>query len=364
MQMALIFRVFLAFAFVGPVVEIASARSEYRTRLPIFDSANPLSDYADVLSRRKQQSLHNLPSWKNADAAGAARCEAAYESLLSDGVIKISFVFGYHDVSSSTYDGGLYQYTLDALTRPCSLSTEGICGFRATSSRGSYAAKLVRTVDISGRKARIQITLAHSSVSSTDAFNMEGGEASRAQKTNTRYAEDLFFGGISGVKADGSQQEKCEICIYYGHARDGGGPDFGPVPHAWRTAEGKPNYDIYQSRRPGYRRLVASLLAAQAAPPKLVSLLACYTHKHFWARKTCVKNEPGCAAYNLADFSGKTGFVLSRELSWPENFGMTTGVMLDTILGFKCRSAWQANMSRLKSLPGDIEDYGMFGSFF
>lgn len=347
-----------------PAVE---ARAQFSGDISDFDFSffqfgNPLIDYVDKLANQRVRTRLNIEQWQKSVPSEARSCRALYDDIFKDGVMRVTFVFGYHDASGRTLDGRFYQYTFDALTRRCPNSSSPVCGYRVISgSRSSYTAVLSRPVQLraangTNRLVEIRIQLARSSHSSDDERNLVRGEPSEKQRELTRHMEDLFFGGISGFNADGSPREKCEICAYFGHARDGGGPDFGPVPYAWRKADGKPNYDLYQARRPGYRKLIASLKRAQNDPPKLVALQACYSHLHFWSRKTEGKS--------LSDFADKTGFLLTRKLSWPQNFQQTVGVFLDTVLGLRCKSAWDMNNSRLHKLPEPNEAYDIFGRFF
>jgi hypothetical protein len=345
-------------------------RSEHRDRVDIRETGISLDAYLDKLASRPQRTYRTIKEWRSAAPEEAKSCGDLYESMFADGVMYLNLAFGYHDAGAFTMDGELYAQTFRALTRPCWTSASNVCGFRVISgSVNSHAAVLVRDVELTSRMlitrdVTIQVTLARGSDARLDEYNLNGDSPSEQQKRVTRLAEDVFFGGIAGVDGDGSGVDKCEVCGYYGHARSGGGPDFSPVPYSWRKSNGEPNYSYYKSRRPGYRRLLDSLLRRQGEPPKMVSLLACYTHKHFWTSRACVKNQPGCKPYSLSDFGSKTGFVLSMDYSWPENFSGTVGVMLDTVIGLKCRSAWEANNAQLKRLPGNPENYGMFGKFY
>lgn len=355
----------------------SESESSILNNLPTFQDILDFSDftsrslegYVDALERLQQRSIRNIHLWAKQAPEEARSCRALYDDLFRDGVMRVTLAFGYQDSGSQTLDGRLYQKTVSSLTRSCPSSSHAVCGYRVVAgSRSGYWVVLEREValrsDNGARRGLIRIQMAQSSLSSRERDNLQGGMPTREQQARTRQLEDLFFGGISGVKANGAPQEKCEICAYYGHARDGGGPDFGPVPDKWRTSEGKPNYDIYRSVRPGYRQLISSLERSKDNPPKLVSLQGCNSYHHFWTRKTCAKNVPGCAAKNLKDYSNQTGFLLSRQLSWPQNYQQTVGVMLDTVLGLKCRSAWKANSSQLLKLPGKNENYDIFGRFF
>lgn len=326
-----------------------------------FQFGNPLADYVDQLANQRVRTRINIDQWQNNSPAEAQTCRALYDDIFKDGVMHVTFVFGYHDSAGQTLDGRFYQYTFDALTRRCPTSSSPVCGYRVISgSRSSYSAVLSRGVQFRSQNGAIQtgeirIQLARSSYSSEDEDNLVRGEPTAKQRELTRQMEDIFFGGVSGVNADGSKREKCEICAYHGHARDGGGPDFGPVPYSWRKSNGKPNYDLYQARRPGYRKLLMSLKRAQNDPPKLISLQACYSHLHFWSNKV--------DGLSLSSFGDKTGFLLTRQLSWPQNFEKNVGVLLDTVLGLRCKSAWQMNNSRLRKLPDPNENFDIFGRF-
>lgn len=360
-------KLFLAVViFIG--AGILAYADENKCKASAIQPLDNISDYADFLrdSKSQQRSLFNKSSWASASPKEAQSCNDTYSKILEDNRIEIHFVFGYHDTlgsngSTSTLDQRYFSDLYEALTRECVGKSRAVCGFTPISSKSFENVRyLEKTVSISkngkSQSMVLAVTMAYSSANTSDAKNLN----STTQLKYTKNAEDVFFGGIKGEKAP------CEICVYYGHARAGGGPDFSPVPLDWRDSEGEPNYSIFKKNRPGYKKLLLSLRES-VKKPALVGIYGCRSRPLFWSEPICVESAVSggaCEKMSLANFKSETGFIVSKELSCPQNNGAMIGSLFDMLINFKCRSAFEETMNSLRHLPEELkEDYVLEGNF-
>lgn len=326
-----------------------------------------LIQYTSKLGQKTQRTMWNAASWKNENTSEFAACQRSYRKIFEDGLMRVNIAFGYSDNFSRTLDAGLYEMAYQAFTSSC-YGKKSVCGFRLVggNSRRAVLEKSLKAplaLGTSSNQLKIRITLTYSAANSRDEDNFSGGKISSSQKSATAAAEQVFFGGIRGLDRNGVK-ERCDVCVYYGHARDGGGPDFGPVPYEWRDNQGQIDYSQFHSRRTNYRRLLGAISEAQGNPPALVAVLACYSQSHFWKKKACIdRSQPNCKPVSLTDFSSRTGYILTSDYSWFENFERTFGVLMDGVLGLKCASAFKANYGALRSNDKFNEAYGLYGSF-
>lgn len=330
---------------------------------------NALLAYVDLFQKKDQRSFKNIRMWSKLDAKEARSCRNTYNDLFKSGTVRILLAFGYHDNNDAVFDGRFYVRTIEALTRSCPRSSSSVCGFSLVAgSMVSSVVVLEKTIPFyragKRRVVKIQFTVARPSVNVRDERNFRGGAPTARQRKASQRVNDLFFSSISGVRPDGASAEKCDVCMYYGHARNGGGPDFFPVPLKRRDAEGKTIYRAYEREKKGYRDLLRSLELSKNDPPKLISIQACHSHTHFYDKPVCANNAADCVKTTLKDFTKTTGFILTTDYSWPQNFGGSVGLVLDTVLGMKCRSAWNENNNELKaSFQEKKEAFGIYGGF-
>lgn len=333
--------------------------------------ANELSKHLEYLAGKKngQLSLKKAYRWKDNHPKEYRSCSDQYEEMYEDNILEVNFVYGYNDVPSTnspeimTIDRNFFVKTYNTLIRSCDGLRSKVCGFEVVRAYRSYAI-LEKPLSIyRGRQKAnltLRIRLAHSSVSQFDRDNIfDDNRLSTEQEEQTNWAESLFFGGI-----EGSTSTPCEVCVYHGHARDGGGPDFGPVPLPWRKSNGQPNYSAFQKYQPGYKKLLQSLSAPHKSA-RLVALMGCYTRDHFWQKAACLEETRRCDKRSLKSYSKNTGFLLSKKLSWPKNWGAMTANLLDTLVNFKCKRALDSNMNELRKIKPKkyMEDYVTEGQF-
>ena len=352
------------------ILALQGRRSESDQSIGFFDDSDRLGRYTDNLATKNQRSLGNAGSWKNDAKDEYGACVRDYTKIYQGKGLVMNIVYGYSDYNSSTVDAELFETTIETLQRSCSFKKQTLCGFKLQSGANSQRATLLKKVSTSVlpemSELKMKINVYHSSVARSDSGNFRGSEISSEQRRATRISEDAFFGAIRGKTLSDKPEdiEKCNICVYYGHARDGGGPDFGPVPYSWRDSDGHIDYSLFHKYRKNYKKLLQSLDAAKEDPPVLVSLFACYSHSHFYEKyKVCHTEAPGCEKMSLSKFTGKTGFILSRDYSWFENWEKTFGGLMDTVLGLKCGSALKTNFNNLKGLSEHPESYGIYGQF-
>lgn len=327
---------------------------------PVVASAD-LGDHLYRLSKRGQRSLLNQNNWRGSNPSEYQRCRQTYQRMFRDGVLRLNINLGYLDDNQRLMNRTQFSEVYSALQRSCYHSDDKACGFkRIVGSRHGRRAVFQRSLRANlgnGVKTyKVRVALTDSSPYSYDSEAFDGGRINRKQRRYTKLAERDFYGSLAKGSA------ACDVCVYFGHARDGGGPDFGPVPYSLRLRNGKPNYDRYRALAPGYRKLLRALTKSKGSAPSMVALFGCYTKRHFWKRRKCLYNKPGCAPTSLSAFSGETAFLMSRELSWPQNRDYTLGALLDSVLNLKCGSALRSNLKRLRGLH-PTESFGVYGRF-
>ncbi len=300
---------------------------------------------------------------------GESVCKTNYDKWFADGVLEVSLTMGYLDNSKSgaTHDRKGFSEVRALLLRPCAEVRGTICGFKRVPNdlpdNITVLEKTIRNYVAGGRQLKIRIVLGYSSSSESDATNVgASGVITERQNALSTNAEEQYYGSISGVSSQGKPITRCEVCAYIGHARDGGGPDFRPVPYSWRDQDNEPEYRFYRENRTGYRRLLANLVvSAQQGGGQLISVMGCKSASHFYENKICPVEAPNCAAVSLSDFASHTGFMVSDLLSWPQNRDQYLGALLDTVTGLKCRDALDRNLDSLGRLPNP-EAYQILGA--
>lgn len=310
-----------------------------------------LAAWVDELSLR-EQSTYNFPA-SNENST----CRGEYDKLFEDDVLKINVAFGYADTKDGAVSDRLFfDGTVHTLKRNCR-GKKYVCGFKEVYRKYNTITLEKSLKRKQGfRNKKIQITLAYSSRTQNDSDNFRAqNRMSMVQRNYTQRAKSVFFDGIAG------RQSKCEMCVYYGHSRGGGGPDFRPVPHGWRKRNNSPNYWIYREHQLGYKKMIESLLDAGDNPPQLVALFSCKNYKHFYQGKARLKE----GRLSLQDFAQQTGFILTPNLTNFAHWHRLIGTFLDAAIGLKCKSAWQKNYRDRRLLHNDIqsEQYDIYGSF-
>lgn len=259
--------------------------------------------------------LSSLPS------TSTARCDDTWRGLTEDGVLDIVVARGYVDtelpIGTLTADESNRATMTQHLTAPC---VEGYqaCGFRVVdddkSGNRSVLVKSARTRD--ARPLEIRITTTHSSFSLSDETNR--GPDRAAQERQSRLAKAVFDEGI----------ENADVVFYAGHARDGGGPDFGPP----RLVPGSSHVDYgwYQTHRPGLNDLLARL-RSPTKKVKMLGLFACATKGHFEG------------ALRQAD--PRLGLIHSYKVTESEVLEVSLVGAIDAAIAQKCNDSFQKSVN-------------------
>lgn len=323
-----------------------------------------LIQHAQNFSRAPQYSVRNLPGWEKAKPEAAQKCKKAYQNYLQDGVLRITIALGYHDwpAKGFTLDQETHLMIVDALTSPCKDQLDSVCGFSIVDRPFSNSTVLEKIspygyfLDLPDPKIRVEI--AHSSWSNHDRDNFIQKELRNEQIQTSEITERLFFESISGT-----HRPPCELCIYMGHSRNGGGPDFRPVPFEWSNKERKPIYSYYLKQRSNYSRLISSLQSRNPNLPLTLALLGCNSLPHFYGKKNrvCADSLSPCTAKSLSDFSSTTGLILSEKLSWPSSRPLYFAAVLESFMGLKCPQSIQANIESINRQSQGKESYKILG---
>lgn len=318
------------------------------------------------LARGEQHSIRNLHQWQDSLPKQAAACTRDYGKIFADGVYNISISLGYNDSPESGFvlDQETFQMLTSALTSPCVDPLDTVCGFSPTErpyASVSVFEKQVYPYEAFGvSDAKIRIEIAQASWSNVDAENFLGNELRAEQIQTSKAAEAQFLESLSG-----QGRAKCDLCVYMGHARNGGGPDFYPVPLAWANSKRKPNYAFYLKERLGFRKLIGALNQRNPAQPGVLALLGCNSLSKFYPinRRVCENPTSNCKGKSLRDFSNQLGFVLTDDLSWPSNRSSYFAATLEAALSFKCRSSWEKNYLEISGKGAKPESYRLLGRF-
>lgn len=223
-------------------------------------------NYLTLLDNLPTDRLSNLPPDQR------AACQNRYNGILKDGVIDIRIALGYFDWTtgatvgnygiSPSMDLGAYTAIKDLLTDSC-FGNIKFCGFRQD-PRNPYV--FTRTVTIFGQQypARVEMHFA----SATEYYSSNIGKYSREQQERTQFMDDFFASALQNADAT----------FYFGHSRNGGGPDFAP-PRLTRA--NKVDYDgYYEVYRPGFKK-VLSALSDSSKQTKIFGLMSCDSRDHF-----------------------------------------------------------------------------------
>lgn len=169
--------------------------------------------------------------------------------------LRITFAIGYEDFAPDLFVSDLLERDLfeKFLQKPCN-SSFPLCGFRLITSN-SFKSVLQKE---NGEK-KIQITITTSSISTNNEYNQN----QEAQLLKSDYAYSQFLNSFRSQ----------DVIVYWGHGRDGGGPDFYP-PRLLK--DGHVDYPLYRRQLPG-RSLLQAALGLRGRRTQYVGLFACNT---------------------------------------------------------------------------------------
>ncbi len=194
-------------------------------------------------------------------------CKKFYENLFSDGKLEINLFFGYRDTRPSNYVLDLVEKNslVKTLTATCPRPQNYIetCGFRRDKDDADKLIKSVKGPD--GNPKEVIFRLNNSSISLNDDYNRK----SDYQKSRTEKMKELFKDAL----------ENSDVVYYFGHSRNGGGPDFGPAQKL--TAENHVDYDWYKQTKMGKKLMLEALKNRDPNKTLLLGMFSCSSELHF-----------------------------------------------------------------------------------
>jgi hypothetical protein len=194
--------------------------------------------------------LHALPPAQFSDS----QCKETYAKFYEKDQLDFRIVFGYKDARPARLVGDRYEraYLMQKLL-----------DYGFTRSLDNAEVLLYQRLGVDGRPKKIRLTLVASSVGPDDNENRRDP----FQKWSSAHAEETFLNGLHGA----------DLVFYYGHSRDGGGPDFTP-PRL--TRDGHTDYLWYKKNKPGVKKMVAALEKSTTGP-QVLGLYSCVSDRWF-----------------------------------------------------------------------------------
>lgn len=293
------------------------------------------NSYTDKLSNKSTDSLDSLTNEKR------DRCLQRYNPIWADGLIDIRIALGYFDWTTGSnvfWDGKSYGVSpsldiatfaalRDLLTSSC-YGNLRFCGFRADPNN---AYRFVKNVQIHGRSYQARIEMHFSSA--TEYLESNLGSARDTQKQRTQYTENFFLNGLQSADA----------MFYFGHSRNGGGPDFNPP--VFVSGQNKVNYNgYYKVQQPGFRKMVAALQSSEKTP--ILGLMSCASRDHFLSR--------------LRQTAPATGVITSMDVLEIDVVYTAMIGAIDAILRGQCQSSFYQSMRLNPANQQYITMDGMF----
>lgn len=313
----------LAFAVATALPLVASAG--------LFSSFNRGYIYEDSFYRSGKNYLRLLQNTPNdrldkLDSNQKNICENLYGKLLNDGVLDIRIALGYFDWTTGgtvSYDGknyglspsidlGAYASLRALLTSSCRGNNQ-MCGFRQDSS-DMY--KFTRSVSIHGRNytAKVQVHFS----SATELLDRNTGRSAGDQRERSQFTENFFRSSLKNA----------DVAYYFGHSRNGGGPDFNPP--VFLPGRNKLDYaGYYKAKRPGMRLLLNSL-SESSNPARILGMFSCDSRDHFLGKVRSTSPQTGVIT-SLA--------VINVEEVWTAMLGS-----LDSMLRGQCQKSFYQSL--------------------
>lgn len=206
------------------------------------------------------------------------KCVNRYGRILTDGIIDIRIILGYFDWttgSTVTYGGRNYGYSpsidlgayaaLRKILRSRCPGQAEFCGF---SQNSTYS--FSKSVVVQNRRYQARVELVFASVS--ESFSANTGRYASEQRQRSQAAQAAFNSALRNADA----------VFYFGHSRDGGGPDFNPP--IFIRGTNKVNYNgYYRVQRPGMKKMLAAL-SSSSRQPSVLGLMSCDSRDHFLSR--------------------------------------------------------------------------------
>lgn len=313
---------------------IVMAASQASATLYERDFSNLGHDYLRSLGRLDTDRADRLSS------AQRASCLNRYNKMTSDGVIDIRILMGYFDWTmgkpvnkdgtnyglSPSIDPGAYQAVSKILTGRCPGDAE-FCGFNQES-----AYRFTKRVNIQGRSVLARVEMYYASVS--EYLNSNKGQYSAEQQQRSAAALAQFTSALKNA----------DVVFYFGHSRNGGGPDFNPP--IFIPGTNKVNYGgYYKANRPGLKRMIAAL-SAGPRQPAILGLMSCDSRDHFLS--------------SIRRVAPRTGVISSLNVLQVD--GVYTAMIgaADAVLRGQCQPGFMESIRRTSFNAKNITMDGVF----
>lgn len=254
-----------------------------------------------------------------------ATCERRYTELLKDGVFRIHVVLGYYDwtTGQNVFDGGLnfgFSPSLDVgslaalktlLTDSCSGRIE-LCGFTQDLSNPNVFQK---ELTIRGSNVLAQIEMRNSSL--TEYYQENTQRRLTEQKQKSKTTEEFFKHSL----------QEADATLYFGHSRDGGGPDMWPP--VMKKNQNHVNYAYYQKHQPGFQKIREALVESQKQTP-ILGVFSCDSRGHFLSE--------------LKKLAPHTGFITTTTLTRVDDSFQSLVASLDALLRGQCQRGFSESL--------------------
>lgn len=294
------------------------------------------SDYLDLLDQK------TTDNWQTLVPEKRDKCIKRYETVLNDGLLDIRVALGYFDWTtgyelefggtnfglSPSLDLGAAAALEYLLLNSC-YGKARFCGFKQNPQNLS---QFTRDVEINGKIIHARITLTHSSA--TEYLNLNLGSNRSQQAQQTQYMQNFFRAGLQSADA----------IFYFGHSRNGGGPDFSPP--VFMKGRNKVDYEgYYQIQMPGLKLLLSALQKTDSQAP-IIALMSCASREHFLRKVRAV--------------APRSGVITSMDvLTIDEVFTAMIGGV-DALLRGQCQASFYQSLRMTEENKRYITMDGMF----
>jgi hypothetical protein len=256
------------------------------------------------------------------------KCLHRYGSILNDGIVDIRIVIGYFDWTtgsqvnkdginyglSPSIDLGGYNALERIITGRCP-GGAAFCGFKQSPESPYHFSK---RVIIHGKPYQAKVQIYFTSI--TEYLNSNLGRRSSDQVTRSQAAQAQFTNALQNADA----------VFYFGHSRNGGGPDFNPPKFVSGT--NRVNYNgYYKPNRPGLKKMLAALQGGRRQPA-ILGLMSCDSRDHFLS--------------SVRRVAPNTGVISSKDVLQVD--GVYTALIggSDAILRGQCQSGFMNSIRR------------------
>jgi hypothetical protein len=315
-------------------VVILIAASQAQAILYERDFINIGRDYLRSLGHLGTDNTDRMP------LAQRDKCLSKYRRIMNNGVLDMRIIIGYFDWTtgsivnkdgtnygySPSIDPGAYRALRNILTRRCPGGAE-FCGFDEET-----AYRFTKRVKIQGRNVQAKVQIYYASVS--EYFSANTGQYSFAQQTRSAASQAQFRDAL----------QNADVVFYFGHSRNGGGPDFNPP--IFINGTNKVNYGgYYKPNRPGLKKMLSALQGG-SRQPWILGLMSCDSRDHFLS--------------SIRSVAPRTGLISSLNVLQVD--GVYTAMIgaADAVLRGQCQSGFMESIRRTDFNARNITMDGVF----